>query len=219
MSSDAAARISIRTRYRLDDRVILLMMPAFVCLVVLLPVGQARPLAAAGVVLAFAVGLSGIDPAVLLRRWLGLTAVFGFLAVMVALGRPERATLGLGPVVASILAKNALALTAVLTTVHVLGLPRIVRAARALGLPDVPASSLLVMERYRHVLGEESARMLRARRARSFRRGRNLDWVILSGMIGLLFVRSFERGERVHAAMLARGWNGSMPELEEDSRR
>ena len=30
---------------------------------------------------------------------------------------------------------------------------------------------------------------------------------------GTLFVRSYERGERVHLAMLARGYDGSMPAL------
>jgi cobalt/nickel transport system permease protein len=32
--------------------------------------------------------------------------------------------------------------------------------------------------------------------------------------IGSLFVRSYERGERVHLAMLSRGWTGSMPPLD-----
>jgi cobalt/nickel transport system permease protein len=33
-------------------------------------------------------------------------------------------------------------------------------------------------------------------------------------MVGSLFLRSLERSERVHAAMLARGYNGQMPRLE-----
>lgn len=31
--------------------------------------------------------------------------------------------------------------------------------------------------------------------------------------VGALFIRSYERGERVHLAMLSRGWNGDMPRL------
>jgi cobalt/nickel transport system permease protein len=30
--------------------------------------------------------------------------------------------------------------------------------------------------------------------------------------IGALFVRSYERGERVHLAMVSRGWTGTMPD-------
>jgi cobalt/nickel transport system permease protein len=33
--------------------------------------------------------------------------------------------------------------------------------------------------------------------------------------VGSLFLRSYERGERVHLAMLARGWNGAMPVVQE----
>jgi cobalt/nickel transport system permease protein len=34
--------------------------------------------------------------------------------------------------------------------------------------------------------------------------------------VGALFVRSYERGERVHLAMLSRGWAGQMPRLSDD---
>jgi cobalt/nickel transport system permease protein len=32
---------------------------------------------------------------------------------------------------------------------------------------------------------------------------------------GALFIRSYERGERVHAAMLSRGYTGVMPQIDE----
>jgi cobalt/nickel transport system permease protein len=48
----------------------------------------------------------------------------------------------------------------------------------------------------------------------SFRRGGRLDFGMLTGLIGMLFLRSFERGERVHASMLARGWDGTVRTLD-----
>src|SRR3546814_16731281 len=46
-------------------------------------------------------------------------------------------------------------------------------------------------------------------------RGDDPRWIgqarALSATVGALFVRTFERGERVHQAMLARGWDGAMP--------
>jgi cobalt/nickel transport system permease protein len=36
----------------------------------------------------------------------------------------------------------------------------------------------------------------------------------IASAAGALFVRSYERGERVHAAMLARGFNGTIPQLD-----
>jgi cobalt/nickel transport system permease protein len=40
----------------------------------------------------------------------------------------------------------------------------------------------------------------------------------IASSAGALFVRSYERGERVHQAMLARGYTGVMPDLVEQSR-
>jgi cobalt/nickel transport system permease protein len=71
------------------------------------------------------------------------------------------------------------------------------------------------MYRYLHVLTEELDRMVKARRSRTFRRSGRLDWVLLTGLIGILFLRAFERGERVHAAMLARGWDGTIRTLDD----
>src|SRR5262249_60613054 len=59
----------------------------------------------------------------------------------------------------------------------------------------------------------------RARRSRTFRRSGRLDWGLLTGLVGVLFLRAFERGERVHAAMLARGWDGTIRRLEEPEER
>ena len=71
------------------------------------------------------------------------------------------------------------------------------------------------MERYVHVLTDELSRMITARRARSFRRGGILTWSLITGMLGMLLLRSFERAERVHAAMVARGWDGTIRSLED----
>jgi cobalt/nickel transport system permease protein len=71
------------------------------------------------------------------------------------------------------------------------------------------------MERYVHVLGDELRRMTTARRARSFGRRSWLSWSLLTSMIAMLLLRSFERSERVHLAMLARGWNGTIRGLED----
>ncbi len=77
----------------------------------------------------------------------------------------------------------------------------------------VLVATLHFMSRYVHVLLDELGRMIQARRSRSFRRS-GPDWGLLTGLIGVLFLRSMERGERVHAAMLARGWDGTIRTLD-----
>jgi cobalt/nickel transport system permease protein len=71
------------------------------------------------------------------------------------------------------------------------------------------------MYRYMYVIADEALRLNRARQARSAtpgpKAGGSLRWraKVLGGMIGSLFLRSYERSERVYAAMLSRGFDGS----------
>jgi cobalt/nickel transport system permease protein len=200
--------------HRLDPRLKLAATLAFVVGVVATPIGWWRALAAEGLVLAFAVGLSGVPPRELLRRWLGFLALVGFLAAMVAQSHPARAEVGAGGVVLAIVAKNSLAFLAMLTLVNVTPFRKLLGAMRRLGVPPALVATLQFMYRYLHVLSEELDRMVKARRSRSFGRTGRLDWGLLTGLIALLFLRAFERGERVHAAMVARGWDGTIRTLD-----
>ena len=99
----------------------------------------------------------------------------------------------------AIVAKNSLAFLAMMVLVHVTPFRILLAAMGRLGLPPLIVSTLQFMERQIHILGDELGRMVQARRSRSFRRSGRLDYVLLTGLIGMLFLRSFERGERVHA--------------------
>jgi cobalt/nickel transport system permease protein len=201
--------------HRLDPRVKLVGTLLFVVAVVATPVGRWRPLAAEGLALALAVGLSGVPPRELLRRWLAFLVLVGALAAMVAAAHPRRAELGTLGVAATIVAKNSLAFLAMLLLADVTPLRTLLVALRRLGAPPVLVATLQFMHRYLYVLAGELDRMVQARRARTFRRSGRLDWGPLTGLIGVLFLRAFERGERVHAAMVARGWDGTIRTLDE----
>jgi cobalt/nickel transport system permease protein len=200
--------------HRLGGRVKLVSTLIFVVAVVATPIGGWRLLAAEGLILAFLVGLSGISPRVLATRWLGFLALVGFLALTVASSHKQRPELGLAVVALTIVAKNSLAFVATLLMAHVTPFPKLLAAMRGLGMPAVLAATLQFMHRYLYVLTDELDRMLKARRSRTFRRTGRLDWGLLTGSIGILFLRAFERGERVHSAMLARGWDGTIRTLD-----
>lgn len=202
--------------HRLDARAKLVATLAFVVLVVATPVGWWRPLAAEALVLSFVVGLSGVPPRDLLARWLGFLALVAFLAWMVARSHPSRAEFGLGAVLLTIVAKNSLAFLAMMVLVNVTPFRKLLAAMRRLGMPPVLVSTLQFMYRYLHVLADELDRMVQARRSRTFRRSGRLDWGLLTALIGVLFLRAFERGERVHCAMIARGWDGTIRSLDGD---
>ncbi len=88
----------------------------------------------------------------------------------------------------------------------------------------VPATLIAIvgfMYRYLYTLSDEAERLIRARSARSatlpgHKAGGGLIWRarIAGGMIGNLFLRSYERSERVYAAMLARGYDGKLLKLD-----
>jgi cobalt/nickel transport system permease protein len=200
--------------HRLDARLKLIATLAFIVTVIATPMGAWRGLGAEGLVLTFVIGLSGIPPRHLGRRWLGLFVLVAFLVVMVVPAHPARARHGMGVVAASILIKNGLALLAMLVLAGSTPFPKLLVALRRLGVPPLLVATLQFMDRYRHVLVAELDRMATARRARTFRRRRTLPWSLLGGLIGMLFLRTFERAERVHGAMLARGWTGTLPSLD-----
>jgi cobalt/nickel transport system permease protein len=201
--------------HRLDARIKLVAALILVVAAVATPVAAWRFFGAQGLLLAFLIGLSGIPTRALARRWLGFVFLVGFLTVMVAPAHPLRAQYGVGIVAASILIKSSLALLYIMVLAGVTPFPKLLTALRRLGVPLLLVATLQFMDRYRHVLLEELERMATARRARTFERRGALSWVLLTGLIGMLFLRTIERAERVHGAMVARGWQGTLHSLDD----
>jgi cobalt/nickel transport system permease protein len=95
----------------------------------------------------------------------------------------------------------------------------LVDGLRQLRLPRIMVAIISFMYRYLSVLTEEATRMGRARAARSADRdgrgGRSILWraKVTGSMVGSLFLRSYERSERIYAAMQARGFEGQLRHL------
>lgn len=93
--------------------------------------------------------------------------------------------------------------------------PDLMHALRHLHSPHLLVAIISFMYRYLFVLTDEAMRLLRAREARSARLpgrkgGGTLLWRAKTAghMVGQLFLRSYERSDRVYNAMLARGYKG-----------
>jgi len=67
---------------------------------------------------------------------------------------------------------------------------------------------LSVMYRYIFVIHDEATRLKQAHDSRYFGGGLLLNIKTVGYMAGSLFVRSYERAERIYNAMLARGYDG-----------
>lgn len=91
-------------------------------------------------------------------------------------------------------------------------LPVTLKALAHLRVPDRICQMLSLAHRYLFVFHHEAKRMATGMLARGFHKETSLPTLKAMGnFIGMLFVRSFERTERVYDAMLARGYNGQIP--------
>jgi cobalt/nickel transport system permease protein len=201
--------------HRLDARFKLLFALFYVIAVIVTPAGWWRALGALALLLIFLVGLCGISLRWLMIRWLSFLALVGLLAAVAAPGLAARSDVGILTAAISILAKNSLAFVMMLLLAAETPWHDLLLAMRRLGVPRLLVETLQLMERYVHVLGEELGRMRTARRARSFQPWSDWSWNSLTSMISVLLLRSLERSERVHAAMIARGWDGTMRSWED----
>jgi len=80
-----------------------------------------------------------------------------------------------------------------------------------LKFPKLLVQIMSFMIRYTVVVTEELKRMAIARESRCFEANGPKQWGVLARSAGALFIRSYERGERVHMAMLSRGYTGTLP--------
>jgi cobalt/nickel transport system permease protein len=118
-------------------------------------------------------------------------------------------------IAAQMLARSLISLTAMLTLVATTPFSSLLAALARLHMPQVLLSILAFMYRYMFVLVDELERMRRAKLARTFYPSLSADFAILGHFAGVLFVRAFERAERIYAAMCARGWTGRLPAQDE----
>ncbi len=210
-----------------DGRVKTWLALGFIFTLAWLPAGAWDALIIAALVLWFVIGWKRIGLWMIWRRSL-IAWPFALAALTLAIARPGapvfQFTIGgqaitatdAGMVAATtVMAKSWLSVQAMLALIATTHVSELLTALAALRLPPVLILILGMAYRYLFVLQEEALRMLRARDSRSASlpgqpAGRNLFWrVTITGrMVGTLFIRAYERSERIYAAMLARGYDG-----------
>jgi len=202
--------------HRLDPRAKLVTTLIFIVTVVSFDrytISALLPLALYPVVLII---LADLPPSYLLRKLL-LAAPF---AVCVGIFNPlldHSPQLQLGAMTisggwlsfVSILLRFTLSVTAALVLIATTSFTGVCLALERLGAPRAFVLQLLFLHRYLFVLVEEGTRLVRARALRSFRsRGHGLR--VFGHLIGQLLLRTLDRAQRIHMAMLCRGFDGEI---------
>ncbi len=85
----------------------------------------------------------------------------------------------------------------------------LIQALRTLGCPELVVSIAAMMLRYTELLVQEQLRMQQAILARGCKPS-TLSWQVWGNLLGVLFLRSYGRGERISQAMQARGFTGHL---------
>ncbi|MBB1242411.1 cobalt ECF transporter T component CbiQ [Streptomyces durbertensis] len=114
----------------------------------------------------------------------------------------------------NVLAKGTLGVAASVLLAATTEIRELLLGLERLGLPPLLVQIAAFMIRYLDVVADELRRMRIARASRGFTARGPRQWAVLAKSAGALFVRSYERGERVHLAMLSRGYTGTMPVID-----
>ncbi|GGX22017.1 MULTISPECIES: cobalt ECF transporter T component CbiQ [Streptomyces] len=115
----------------------------------------------------------------------------------------------------NVLAKGTLGVAASVLLASTTELRSLLLGLQRLKLPPLLVQIASFMIRYGDVITDEMRRMSIARRSRGFEARGVRHWGVLGKTAGALFIRSYERGERVHLAMVSRGYTGTMPVIDE----
>lgn len=218
--------------HSLDPRVKLLLALACVLALALMPAGSWATIGAVALMIWWAVLRSGVGLGKILGRAF-VALPFALAATTLIFSRPGAPlfSFSLGPLsltatdagliaCASVMLKSWLSVQAALLFTATTQFVDVLFALRALRLPGVLVAILSFAYRYLFVMVDEAQRMLRARDCRSAegvgrRSGGSLAWRagVVGRMAGTLFLRSYERSERIYAAMLSRGFDGELRSL------
>jgi cobalt/nickel transport system permease protein len=204
--------------HRLPAHVKVVALLGFVLVVVATPRDQWWAFAGYAVLLATVVLLTRVPLGYLGRRMVVEVPFLAFAIVLplVATGP----TVEVGPLFLSraglwgawaLLAKGTLGVAASLTLAATTEPRDLLAGLEQLRLPHQLVQIMGFMMRYLEVVTGELHRMRIARESRGFRASSVRAWPALAATAGALFIRSYERGERIHLAMLSRGYTGRLP--------
>lgn len=110
----------------------------------------------------------------------------------------------------NILAKAYLSILCMIVLITSTKFSSILKALEKLRFPALFIMVLSFMYRYIFVIADELMKMRQAKESRSCGGSKWFQTKTLANMIGILFVRSYERSEFVYMAMCSRGFNGSI---------
>jgi cobalt/nickel transport system permease protein len=212
--------------HRLDPRTKLIAILAFVLAVVVTPASNWHLFIAYFCVLVIMLALSKLPPLYVLKRSLVIIPFVLLVAIFIPFFKQGQVAVSYNIwlwqisitydgllVLANVLIKSWLCILALILVSSTTKLDDLLKGLRQLGAPRVVILIVSFMYRYIFVLVDEVMRLKQARDSRNFGGSWPHHMKTIGNILGTLFIRSYERGERVYAAMLARGFDGQVRNL------
>jgi len=216
--------------HRLDPRVKVVVTVAFILSNVLLPDGAWLAYGCSWLIVLAASRLAHLSLRFVLSRSLvALPFALGAATIVFSLPGEPVFAVKLGPWAlvatdagltrfASIMLRSWISVQMAIVMTATTQFPDLVHALRHLRVPSILVSTFSFMYRYLFALSDEAVRLMRARDARSAQPlaegspgpSLALRAKVAGNMAGQLFLRSYERSERIYDAMLARGYSGTL---------
>lgn len=190
---------------RLDARAKLVALIGVVVVTVATPATAHHRLAALGLLVVLLAAVGRVPPWAVLRRLLPLVPVLLVPATVPLVDPAQGWDVALGEMAKALIGCTALVLVAATTPED-----RLLAGLRGLGCPRPVVLALGMLLRYLQVLGAEAQRLRRAAVARGWQARSIFQAGTVGRWVGALFLRSHARAERVHGAMLARGFDGDV---------
>ena len=209
--------------HRLPPQTKLAGLVAFVATVAITPRQWVLAFALDACVVVAAITLARLSPRLVLKRLATITPFVAFALALPFFGdgdTVEVAGLGLSEdglwASFNIFAKATLGATASIIVTATTPIPDLLAGLSRLRAPATIVGIVGFMFRYLDLIVDELTRMRRAMAARGYAPRHLWQSKPIAASAGTLFVRTYERGERVHNAMAARGFTGTMPDLADD---
>lgn len=213
--------------HRLDPRVKVIMTLLFILAVVTLPDAAWLAFGLAWLCVLAVNLLARLGPAYSFKRsFIALPFALAAITIIFTLPGQPLFAFNLGPWqlratdtgllrFSSILIRSWLAVQMAILLTATTNFPDLLHALRHLYMPPLIVAIVSFMYRYLSVLANETQRLMRARESRSAGlegkpMGGSIPWRarVLGNMAGQLFLRSYERSDRIYSAMQARGFGG-----------
>jgi cobalt/nickel transport system permease protein len=191
-----------RQKTFLDARIKIILALAFIVSVVSTRNGEYGLLSIHALILVFFLLLSFIQPKRLAKR---VIQVLPF-ALIPAVGIPFAGNAGLN-VFLSVLIKSILSVSCITLLTETTAEQRIIQGFARLRMPGIFLLIISFLLRYYRLFGIEGEKMVAAMKSRGGGRGGVRDLKVSGNIIGNLFIRSYQRSERIYSAMASRGFD------------